>query len=54
MPDAEIPIYIALGRKVAEEGTGTERQKQNAKLWADAAQVTLNDPGRHGSKTPAA
>ena len=54
MPDEEIPIYIALGRKVAEEGTGTERQKQNAKLWADAAKVTLSDAGRHGSNTPAA
>ena len=32
----------------------TERQKQNAKLWADAAKVTLSDPDRHGSKTPAA
>jgi hypothetical protein len=54
MRDEDIPIYIALGRKVAEEGTGTERQKQNAKLWADAAKVTLSDPDRHGSKTPAA
>jgi hypothetical protein len=53
MRDEEIPVYIALGRKVAEEGTGTERQKQNAKLWADAAKVTLGDPGRHGSKTSA-
>jgi alkanesulfonate monooxygenase SsuD/methylene tetrahydromethanopterin reductase-like flavin-dependent oxidoreductase (luciferase family) len=54
MRDEEIPVYIALGRKVAEEGTGTERQKENAKLWADAAKVTLSDPARHGSKTPAA
>ena len=53
MRDEEIPVYIALGRKVAEEGTGTERQKQNAKLWADAAKVTLSDPARHGSKTTA-
>jgi hypothetical protein len=53
MRDEEIPIFVALGRKVAEEGTGTERQKQNAKLWADAAKVTLSDPARHGSKTPA-
>jgi hypothetical protein len=53
MRDEEIPIYVALGRKVAEEGTGTERQKQNAKLWADAAKVTLSDPARHGSKTSA-
>jgi hypothetical protein len=54
MRDEEIPVYVALGRKVAEEGTGTERQKQNAKLWADAAKVTLGDPDRHGSQTPAA
>ena len=53
MRDEEIPVYIALGRKVAEEGTGTERQKQNARLWADAAKVTLSDPARHGSKTSA-
>jgi hypothetical protein len=53
MRDEEIPVYIALGRKVAEEGTGTERQQQNAKLWADAAKVTLSDPARHGAKTPA-
>jgi len=44
--DEDIPVYIALGRKIAEEGTGTERQKQNAKLWADAAKVTLSDPDR--------
>ena len=54
MRDEEIPVYVALGRKVAEEGTGTERQQQNAKLWADAAKVTLGDPDHHGSKTPAA
>ena len=53
MLDEDIPVYIALGRKVAEEGTGTERQKQNAKLWADAAKVTLGDPDRHGANTPA-
>jgi hypothetical protein len=41
---------VALGRKVAEEGTGTERQKQNARLWADAAKVTLSDPLRHNPK----
>ena len=51
MRDEEIPVYVALGRKVAEEGTGTERQKQNARLWADAAKVTLNDPARHVTKT---
>jgi len=50
MRDEEIPVFVALGRKVAEEGTGTERQKQNAKLWADAAKVTLSDPLRHNPK----
>ena len=54
MRDEDIPVYVALGRKVAEEGTGTERQKENAKLWADAAKVTLSDPARHGGKTTAA
>jgi len=53
MRDEDIPVYVALGRKVAEEGTGTERQKQNARLWADAAKATLSDPARHGSKTSA-
>jgi hypothetical protein len=50
MRDDDIPVFIALGRKIAEEGTGTERQKQNAKLWADAAKVTLGDPLRHDPK----
>jgi alkanesulfonate monooxygenase SsuD/methylene tetrahydromethanopterin reductase-like flavin-dependent oxidoreductase (luciferase family) len=36
-----------------EEGAGTERQKQNAKLWADAAKATPDDRDRHGAKTPA-
>ena len=31
----------------------TERQKQNAKLWADAAKVTLSDPLRHNPKAGA-
>jgi hypothetical protein len=49
MTDAEIPLFIALGRKVAEEGTGTERQKENAKAWAEAAKVAAADPNRHSS-----
>jgi hypothetical protein len=53
MRDEEIPVFVALGRKVTEEGTGTERQKQNANLWADAVKVTLSDPERHGTKTSA-
>ena len=42
-------MFIALGRKVAEEGTGTERQKTNAKAWADAAKVAAADPNRHSA-----
>ena len=38
MRDEDIPVYVALGRKIAEQGTGTERQKQNARLWAEEAQ----------------
>ena len=53
MRDEEIPVFVALGRKVAEEGSGTERQKQNAKLWADAAKVTLGDPLRHNPNATA-
>ncbi len=48
--DDEIPNVLALGRQIAEEGTGTERQKQNAKFWADAAKVTLEDPACHGQR----
>ncbi|HYM32853.1 MAG TPA: LLM class flavin-dependent oxidoreductase [Candidatus Cybelea sp.] len=44
MTDDEIPTFVALGRKIAEEGKATEQQKRNQKLWAEAAQVTLNDP----------
>jgi len=29
MTDAEIPVFIAMGRKIAEEGKSTERQKEN-------------------------
>src|SRR5262249_35727410 len=51
LADADIPVYIALGRKITEDGLGTERQKANAQLWEKAAQATLNDPLRHGGKT---
>jgi hypothetical protein len=50
MADAEIPTFVALGRKVAEEGTGTERQKENAKAWAAAAKVFAEDPDKHSEK----
>ena len=53
LADADIPVYVALGRKIAEQGGGTEKQKANAKIWEKAAQVTLSDPQRHGGK-PAA
>jgi len=36
MRDEEIPVYVALGPQVAREHR-YRRQKQNAKLWADAA-----------------
>jgi alkanesulfonate monooxygenase SsuD/methylene tetrahydromethanopterin reductase-like flavin-dependent oxidoreductase (luciferase family) len=39
MKDSEIPVYVALGRKIAESGGGTERQRANAKAWEAAAQV---------------
>lgn len=53
LSDADIPVSVALGRRITEEGRGTERQKANAKLWEEAAKVTLADPLRHGGK-PAA
>ena len=49
-PTTRSEPMVALGRQIAEEGTGTERQKQNARLWADAAKVTLGDPQRHNPK----
>jgi len=49
MTDAEIPVFTALGRKVAEEGTATERQKASAKAWADAAKVAAADPDKHSA-----
>ena len=39
MKDAEIPVFVALGRKIAETGGGTERQKASAKAWEEAAKV---------------
>jgi alkanesulfonate monooxygenase SsuD/methylene tetrahydromethanopterin reductase-like flavin-dependent oxidoreductase (luciferase family) len=39
MKDSEIPVYVALGRKIAESGGGTERQRANAKAWEAAAKV---------------
>lgn len=39
MKDDEIPVFVALGRKIAETGGGTERQKASAKAWEEAAKV---------------
>lgn len=50
LPDDQIPLYIALGRKIAESGGGTERQRANAKAWEAASKVTLADPNRHRAK----
>ena len=50
LADDEIPVFTALGRKVAEAGDATERQKANAKAWEAAAKVTLSDPNRHSAK----
>jgi alkanesulfonate monooxygenase SsuD/methylene tetrahydromethanopterin reductase-like flavin-dependent oxidoreductase (luciferase family) len=50
LPDDQIPVYIALGRKITETGGGTEHQRANAKAWEAAAKVTLADPDRHGVK----
>ncbi len=39
LKDSEIPVYVALGRKIAESGAATEQQKANAKAWEAAAKV---------------
>ena len=44
LTDEEIPKFVALGRKIAEEGKATEQQKLNQKRWSEAAQVVLKDP----------
>jgi alkanesulfonate monooxygenase SsuD/methylene tetrahydromethanopterin reductase-like flavin-dependent oxidoreductase (luciferase family) len=49
LAESEIPTFIALGRKIAEEGKQTEQQRQNQQRWAQAAQVTLEDPLKEGS-----
>jgi alkanesulfonate monooxygenase SsuD/methylene tetrahydromethanopterin reductase-like flavin-dependent oxidoreductase (luciferase family) len=54
LTDAEIPTFVALGRKVAEEGKATEQQKLNQKRWAEAAQVVLNDPLKKKAASTAA
>ena len=56
LADADIPVYMALGRRIAEQGGGTERQKASQKLWEKVAQASLEDPLRHGiqARKPAA
>jgi alkanesulfonate monooxygenase SsuD/methylene tetrahydromethanopterin reductase-like flavin-dependent oxidoreductase (luciferase family) len=44
LADEQIPSFIALGRKIAEEGKMTEQQRLNQQRWAAAAEVTLEDP----------
>jgi hypothetical protein len=53
LADADIPVFVALGRKVAEEGTGTERQKASQQAWAEAAKVFASDPDKHSTKAAA-
>ena len=54
LADADIPVFVALGRKVAEEGNfTTERQRANAQAYAAAAKVFAEDPDKHGAKATA-
>ncbi len=41
LADAEIPTFVALGRRIAEEGRATEQQLANQRRWSDAAAATL-------------
>ncbi len=45
LADADIPTFVALGRKIAEEGKATEQQKANQQRWAKAAEATLKAGG---------
>jgi len=49
LDEDKIPTFVALGRKIAEEGKATEQQKLNRQRWAQAAQVTLEDPLQKGA-----
>jgi len=44
LADDEIPTFVALGRKIAEEGKETEQQRLNRQKWAATAEVPLQDP----------
>src|SRR5579872_458014 len=48
LADSDIPVFVALGRKVAEEGGGTERQRASQQAYAAAAKVFAEDPEKHG------
>lgn len=45
LAEADIPTFVALGRKIAEEGKATEQQKANQQRWAKAAEATLKAGG---------
>src|SRR5262249_45570478 len=54
LADADIPVFTALGRKVAEEGNyTTDRQHANAQAYAAEAKVFAEDPDKHGAKAAA-
>ncbi|HZB90577.1 MAG TPA: LLM class flavin-dependent oxidoreductase, partial [Stellaceae bacterium] len=44
LAESEIPSFVALGRRIAEEGKETEQQRQNRAKWAATSQVPLSDP----------
>ncbi len=53
LADADIPTFVALGRKVAEEGNATPQQRANQQAYAAAAKVFAEDPDKHGAKATA-
>jgi alkanesulfonate monooxygenase SsuD/methylene tetrahydromethanopterin reductase-like flavin-dependent oxidoreductase (luciferase family) len=44
LADDAIPSFVALGRRIAEEGKETEQQRQNREKWSRTSQVPLVDP----------
>jgi len=53
LADADIPVFMALGRKVAEEGRATTQQQASQQAYAAAAKVFAEDPDKHGAKAAA-
>ena len=53
LADADIPVFMALGRKVAEEGRATPQQQASQQAYAAAAKVFAEDPDKHGAKAAA-